>query len=99
MLCVTVLYTSLLPLFSHKQFLSVSGEVTAEELRQRLDGAKERLLAQPHLEPRPESSETHEENGGRGEEGYSWGGKVGGCLGMKNQGCICMGGYGLGWDI
>ncbi|XP_035287865.1 E3 ubiquitin-protein ligase RNF6-like [Anguilla anguilla] len=53
-------------LMRDSNLLGTPGEVTAEELRQRLDGAKERLLAQPHLEPRPQSSESHEDNGGRG---------------------------------
>ncbi|XP_061105186.1 E3 ubiquitin-protein ligase RNF6-like [Conger conger] len=53
-------------LMRDSNLLGTPGEVTAEELRQRLDGAKERLLAQPDLEPRPESSEPREDNGGRG---------------------------------
>ncbi|KAJ8347885.1 hypothetical protein SKAU_G00264740 [Synaphobranchus kaupii] len=53
-------------LMRDSNLLGTPGEITAEELRQRLDGAKERLLAQPHLEPRPQSSNPHEDNGGRG---------------------------------
>ncbi|KAG7484309.1 hypothetical protein MATL_G00048110 [Megalops atlanticus] len=53
-------------LMRDSNLLGTPGEVTAEELRQRLDGAKERLSAQPPPEPRPQSSEPHEENRGRG---------------------------------
>ncbi|KAI1903117.1 hypothetical protein AGOR_G00023900 [Albula goreensis] len=53
-------------LMRDSNLLGTPGEVTAEELRQRLDGAKERLLAQPHREPHPQSSEPHEDNEGRG---------------------------------
>lgn len=45
----------------------VTGEVTAEELRQRLDGAKERVSSQPHPEPRPQNSEA-EGSSGKGTE-------------------------------
>lgn len=37
------------------------GEVTAEELRQRLDGAKERVSSQPRPESRPQNSEEGQE--------------------------------------
>lgn len=37
------------------------GEVTAEELRQRLDGAKERVSSQPRSESRPQNSEAGQE--------------------------------------
>lgn len=37
------------------------GEVTAEELRQRLDGAKERVSSQPRPESRPQNSEAGQE--------------------------------------
>ncbi|KAJ8266959.1 hypothetical protein GJAV_G00136620 [Gymnothorax javanicus] len=53
-------------LMRDSNLLGTPGEVTAEELRQRLDGAKERLLTQPHLEPRPQSSDPLEDNVGRG---------------------------------
>ncbi|KAG7487292.1 hypothetical protein MATL_G00021640 [Megalops atlanticus] len=57
-------------LMRDSNLLGTPGEVTAEELRQRLDGAKERLLAQPRQEPRPEprpqGSEAGEEDGGSG---------------------------------
>ncbi|KAM6977998.1 E3 ubiquitin-protein ligase RNF6 isoform 2-T2 [Aplochiton taeniatus] len=46
--------------------LGTPGEVTAEELRQRLDGAKERVSAQPHPETRLQTSETGEEEGSSG---------------------------------
>ncbi|XP_036381660.1 E3 ubiquitin-protein ligase RNF6-like [Megalops cyprinoides] len=53
-------------LMRDSNLLGTPGEVTAEELRQRLDGAKERLLAQPPREPHPQSSDPQEENRGRG---------------------------------
>lgn len=37
------------------------GEVTAEELRQRLDGAKERLSSQPRTEQHSQTSESGEQ--------------------------------------
>lgn len=37
------------------------GEVTAEELRQRLDGAKERVSSQPRPESRPQNNEAGQE--------------------------------------
>ncbi|KAI1891226.1 hypothetical protein AGOR_G00141600 [Albula goreensis] len=57
-------------LMRDSNLLGTPGEVTAEELRQRLDGAKERLSAQPRpeprLDPRPQNSEGGEEDGGSG---------------------------------
>lgn len=44
-----------------------AGEVTAEELRQRLDGAKERMLSQPHSEQRSQATDSGEQQGGSGE--------------------------------
>ena len=41
--------------------------MTAEELRQRLDGAKERVSSQPRPEPRPQNTEAGEEEGSSGE--------------------------------
>lgn len=41
--------------------LGTPGEVTAEELRQRLDGAKERLSSQPPTEQRSQTSESAEQ--------------------------------------
>lgn len=46
----------------------ITGEVTAEELRQRLDGAKERVSSQPRPEPRPQSSEAEGSSGEDAEE-------------------------------
>lgn len=46
----------------------ITGEVTAEELRQRLDGAKERVSSQPRPEPRPQSSEAEGSSGEDTEE-------------------------------
>ncbi|KAJ8390603.1 hypothetical protein AAFF_G00102090 [Aldrovandia affinis] len=58
-------------LMRDSNLLGTPGEVTAEELRQRLDGVKERHLAQPHREahpePRPQSGEPQEDNRGRGD--------------------------------
>ncbi|XP_064187861.1 E3 ubiquitin-protein ligase RNF6 [Anguilla rostrata] len=53
-------------LMRDSDLLGTPGDVTAEELRQRLDGAKERLSSQPHPEPRPQSSEMGEDDGGSG---------------------------------
>lgn len=44
-----------------------TGEVTAEELRQRLDGAKERMLSQPRTEQRSQATNSGENQGGSGE--------------------------------
>lgn len=43
------------------------GEVTAEELRQRLDGAKERLSSQPSTEQHSQTSESGEQQSSSGE--------------------------------
>ncbi|XP_066502314.1 E3 ubiquitin-protein ligase RNF6 [Hoplias malabaricus] len=48
-------------LMRDSNLLGTPGEVTAEELRQRLDGAKERVSSQPRSESRPQSSETGQE--------------------------------------
>ncbi|KAJ8276930.1 hypothetical protein GJAV_G00069480 [Gymnothorax javanicus] len=53
-------------LMRDSNLLGTPGEVTAEELRLRLDGAKERLSSQPNTEPNPQSSETGEPEGGNG---------------------------------
>lgn len=48
------------------------GEVTAEELQQRLDGAKERMLSQPRNEqqqPPPQPANPEEQQGSSGEGG------------------------------
>ncbi|KPP61978.1 hypothetical protein Z043_119871 [Scleropages formosus] len=52
-------------LMRDSNLLGTPGEVTAEELRQRLDGAKERLSVQP----RSQSNETGEEDGRNGTVG------------------------------
>ncbi len=49
----------------------ITGEVTAEELRQRLDGAKERVSSQPRPETRPQSSEA-EGSSGKDRKGWFW---------------------------
>lgn len=41
--------------------------MTAEELRQRLDGAKERVSSQPRPEQRLQTAETGEQEGSSGE--------------------------------
>uniref|UniRef100_A0A087XQM7 RING-type E3 ubiquitin transferase n=3 Tax=Poecilia TaxID=8080 RepID=A0A087XQM7_POEFO len=41
--------------------LGTPGEVTAEELRQRLDGAKERVSSQPHAEQRSQTADSGEQ--------------------------------------
>ncbi|XP_026863909.2 E3 ubiquitin-protein ligase RNF6 [Electrophorus electricus] len=48
-------------LMRDSNLLGTPGEVTAEELRQRLDGAKERVSSQPRPEPRPQNSEAGQE--------------------------------------
>uniref|UniRef100_A0AAY4ALL7 RING-type E3 ubiquitin transferase n=1 Tax=Denticeps clupeoides TaxID=299321 RepID=A0AAY4ALL7_9TELE len=53
-------------LMRDSNLLGTPGEVTAEELRQRLDGAKEQVSAQPRAEPRPEGSDAGEEEGSSG---------------------------------
>lgn len=64
-----------------------TGEVTAEELRQRLDGAKERVSSQPRTEPHPQTTEFGEQEGSsaegeeRGAGGRSGAGKKGTCTG------------------
>ncbi|XP_065114268.1 E3 ubiquitin-protein ligase RNF6 isoform X2 [Paramisgurnus dabryanus] len=50
-------------LMRDSNLLGTPGEVTAEELRQRLDGAKERVSSQPHPEPRPQNSEAEGSSG------------------------------------
>ncbi|KAI4881726.1 hypothetical protein NFI96_026560, partial [Prochilodus magdalenae] len=48
-------------LMRDSNLLGTPGEVTAEELRQRLDGAKERVSSQPRPETRPQNSEMGQE--------------------------------------
>ncbi|XP_041670162.1 E3 ubiquitin-protein ligase RNF6 [Cheilinus undulatus] len=47
--------------------LGTPGEVTAEELRQRLDGAKERMSSQPRTEQRPQTADSGEQQGSSAE--------------------------------
>ncbi|CDQ72076.1 unnamed protein product [Oncorhynchus mykiss] len=54
-------------LMRDSNLLGTPGEVTAEELRQRLDGAKERVSSQPRPEPRPQNTEAGEEEGSSAE--------------------------------
>lgn len=44
-----------------------TGEVTAEELQQRLDGAKERMSSQPPNEQQPQPANVEEQQGSSGE--------------------------------
>ncbi|KAK6299631.1 hypothetical protein J4Q44_G00296640 [Coregonus suidteri] len=53
-------------LMRDSNLLGTPGEVTAEELRQRLDGAKERVSSQPRPEPHPQNTEAGEEEGSSG---------------------------------
>lgn len=48
-------------LMRDSNLLGTPGEVTAEELRQRLDGAKERVSSQPHNEQRLQTAESGEQ--------------------------------------
>lgn len=43
------------------------GEVTAEELQQRLDGAKERVSSQPRTEQRSQAADSGEQQSSSGE--------------------------------
>nr|XP_043889264.1 E3 ubiquitin-protein ligase RNF6 [Solea senegalensis] len=47
--------------------LGTPGEVTAEELRQRLDGAKERVSSQPRTEQRSQTADSGEQQSSSGE--------------------------------
>lgn len=60
--------------------LGTPGEVTAEELRQRLDGAKERMSSQPNTEQRSQAADSGEQQGssGEGEERGTGGRRVAG---------------------
>uniref|UniRef100_A0A6Q2ZIZ2 RING-type E3 ubiquitin transferase n=1 Tax=Esox lucius TaxID=8010 RepID=A0A6Q2ZIZ2_ESOLU len=53
-------------LMRDSNLLGTPGEVTAEELRQRLDGAKERVSSHPRADPRPHNMEAGEEEGNSG---------------------------------
>ncbi|XP_017261809.1 E3 ubiquitin-protein ligase RNF6 [Kryptolebias marmoratus] len=48
-------------LMRDSNLLGTPGEVTAEELQQRLDGAKERILSQPHTEQRSQTADSGEQ--------------------------------------
>ncbi|XP_068588376.1 E3 ubiquitin-protein ligase RNF6 [Cebidichthys violaceus] len=54
-------------LMRDSNLLGTPGEVTAEELRQRLDGAKERMSSQPRTEQRSQAADSGEQQGGSGE--------------------------------
>nr|XP_046227573.1 E3 ubiquitin-protein ligase RNF6 [Scatophagus argus]XP_046227574.1 E3 ubiquitin-protein ligase RNF6 [Scatophagus argus] len=54
-------------LMRDSNLLGTPGEVTAEELRQRLDGAKERMSTQPRTEQRSQTADSGEQQGSSGE--------------------------------
>ncbi|KAG8009463.1 E3 ubiquitin-protein ligase RNF6 [Nibea albiflora] len=54
-------------LMRDSNLLGTPGEVTAEELRQRLDGAKERMSSQPRTEQRLQTADSGEQQGSSGE--------------------------------
>ncbi|XP_044195580.1 E3 ubiquitin-protein ligase RNF6 [Thunnus albacares] len=54
-------------LMRDSNLLGTPGEVTAEELRQRLDGAKERVSSQPRTEQRLQTADSVEQQGSSGE--------------------------------
>ncbi|KAM9839243.1 E3 ubiquitin-protein ligase RNF6 [Aulostomus maculatus] len=54
-------------LMRDSNLLGTPGEVTAEELQQRLDGAKERESSQPHTEQRLQTADSVEQQGSSGE--------------------------------
>ncbi|XP_029313905.1 LOW QUALITY PROTEIN: E3 ubiquitin-protein ligase RNF6 [Cottoperca gobio] len=54
-------------LMRDSNLLGTPGEVTAEELRHRLDGAKERMSSQPRTEQRSQTADSGEQQGGSGE--------------------------------
>ncbi|XP_077410330.1 E3 ubiquitin-protein ligase RNF6 [Vanacampus margaritifer] len=60
-------------LMRDSNLLGTPGEVTAEELQQRLDGAKERESSQPNTEQRLPAAEPVEQQSGSGEERGSGG--------------------------
>ncbi|XP_076027435.1 E3 ubiquitin-protein ligase RNF6 isoform X2 [Genypterus blacodes] len=53
-------------LMRDSNLLGTPGEVTAEELRQRLDGAKERVSSQPRTESRSQTAESGEQQSSSG---------------------------------
>ncbi|XP_074549218.1 E3 ubiquitin-protein ligase RNF6 isoform X2 [Halichoeres trimaculatus] len=54
-------------LMRDSNLLGTPGEVTAEELRQRLDGAKERMSSQPRTEQRSQTADAGEQQGSSAE--------------------------------
>ncbi|XP_061878127.1 E3 ubiquitin-protein ligase RNF6 [Entelurus aequoreus] len=68
-------------LMRDSNLLGTPGEVTAEELQQRLDGAKERESSQPSSERRLPAAEPPAQQGGSGEERGSTGRQAAGALG------------------
>ncbi|XP_061615065.1 E3 ubiquitin-protein ligase RNF6 [Phyllopteryx taeniolatus] len=64
-------------LMRDSNLLGTPGEVTAEELQQRLDGAKERESSQPITEQRLPAAEPVEQQGGSGEDRSSGGRRAG----------------------
>ncbi|XP_034003864.1 E3 ubiquitin-protein ligase RNF6 [Trematomus bernacchii] len=54
-------------LMRDSNLLGTPGEVTAEELRHRLDGAKERMSSQPLTEQRPQAADAGEQQGSSGD--------------------------------
>ncbi|KAM6970873.1 E3 ubiquitin-protein ligase RNF6 [Tautogolabrus adspersus] len=54
-------------LMRDSNLLGTPGEVTAEELRQRLDGAKERMSSQPRSEQRSQTTDSGEQQGSSAE--------------------------------
>ncbi|XP_070842635.1 E3 ubiquitin-protein ligase RNF6 [Chaetodon trifascialis] len=54
-------------LMRDSNLLGTPGEVTAEELRQRLDGAKERMSSQPRTEQRSQTADSGEQQGSSGD--------------------------------
>ncbi|CAG5895962.1 unnamed protein product [Menidia menidia] len=66
-------------LMRDSNLLGTPGEVTAEELRQRLDGAKERLSSQPRTEQRSQTADSAEQQSGSSDgEERGTGGRRGG---------------------
>ncbi|XP_029979109.1 E3 ubiquitin-protein ligase RNF6 [Sphaeramia orbicularis] len=54
-------------LMRDSNLLGTPGEVTAEELRQRLDGAKERVSSQPRTEQQAQTADSGEQQGSSGD--------------------------------
>ncbi|XP_056155500.1 E3 ubiquitin-protein ligase RNF6 [Lampris incognitus] len=75
-------------LMRDSNLLGTPGEVTAEELRQRLDGAKERVSSQPRPEQRTQPTESGDQEGssGEGEERGAGGRRGGAGIGATEPG-------------